>query len=158
MFDRLHSKKISRPEFIRALSIAGVELSAVEAEELFESYVVPEMPDKIRYLALSDDINRVFTVKLLERTAPMSPVSVTPVPRQPAMIGNDSFEGEVEANVARDRVRYQVIPSSQVDLNYHSRVLSNRSRTVGSVPSSPASLSQRVGRSRPEAPLPPFLE
>jgi hypothetical protein len=105
MFDKLKTKKISKGEFVRALSIAGITLLPQEADAITAKYSSPEFPDKMCYLDLCDDVNTVFVRKRLETVPPSSPVTTTPVPRFHNYIGVQSDEDEREVNAALARLR-----------------------------------------------------
>lgn len=82
MFDRLHTKRCSSSEMARALSVAGVSLSAPDLAELCALYADPAQSGQVKFQDLCDDVDTVFVVKRLE-TSPKSPVATAPVPRSP---------------------------------------------------------------------------
>ena len=118
MFDRLSSKKISKGEFVRATSIAGIELSTEERDELCTAYEAPGLPDKIRYLDLCDDVNTVFTIKGLERERPSSPVTITSVQRSPALKGTETWAQLEAAEQAIECIKHHAQVNGVVIKNF----------------------------------------
>lgn len=116
MFDKLKTKKISKGEFVRALSIAGISILPQEADDIAAKYTSPEFPDKICYLDLCDEVDSVFVRKNLETKPPTSPVSQTKVPRFHDYIGIKTEEDQNLVNTALSRLNSVV--RAALDSNY----------------------------------------
>jgi Ca2+-binding EF-hand superfamily protein len=68
-YDLHNSKKISKRQFLRALDNSGLGVTTAEADTLCSVYksVDPGCHGLVRYLDFCDCVNRVFTVKELEK-------------------------------------------------------------------------------------------
>lgn len=66
-FDTHRTKKVTRTQFGRALELAGLILTSAEVDLLSARYQVPGQPDMVQYLKFSDQIDKVFLVKELEK-------------------------------------------------------------------------------------------
>jgi Ca2+-binding EF-hand superfamily protein len=68
-YDLHNSKKISKRQFLRALDNSGLGITTAEADTLCSVYksVEPGCHGLVRYLDFCDCVNRVFTVKELEK-------------------------------------------------------------------------------------------
>jgi Ca2+-binding EF-hand superfamily protein len=68
-YDQHNSKKISKRQFLRALDNSGLGITTAEADTLSNVYksVEPGCHGLVRYLDFCDCVNRVFTVKELEK-------------------------------------------------------------------------------------------
>ena len=72
-FDRLHTKRVTKSQFHRALMISNINVSPTEVEMLIMRYEVPAdaMPDgksdMVNYKKFCDQIDKVFTIQGLEK-------------------------------------------------------------------------------------------
>ena len=124
MFDRLHTKRCSPSEMARALSVAGVTLSAEDVAELCERYADSSNPGMVNFRGLCDDVDSVFVLKGLE-SDPKSPVETMRVPRSPELSSSvDNNERELAKGalmvVARhSRVNGVVVNDFFKDFDYN---------------------------------------
>ena len=72
-FDRLHTKRCTKSQFYRALTISNITLTTDEVDMLLNRYEVPAdmMPDgksdMVNYKKFCDQIDKVFAVRGLEK-------------------------------------------------------------------------------------------
>ncbi|XP_071105662.1 EF-hand calcium-binding domain-containing protein 6-like [Haliotis cracherodii] len=77
-YDKLRSGRMLKTSFRRALDLAGFELKESEVSLLEDKYESRRDPDYIDYLAFSDELESIFTVKDLEKAPLQETVQFQP--------------------------------------------------------------------------------
>nr|XP_002123656.3 uncharacterized protein LOC100183292 [Ciona intestinalis] len=105
-YDKLKTGRILMPNFKRALDLAGLELKESEVKLLSDTFQSPGEPDFCDYLAFSDEIESIFTLKHLEKQPLTAPTQFKPPVEW--QLNTLSEEAEIVYNMAMSRVAEHV--------------------------------------------------